>query len=111
MKTQQQFIVPNYLSEDIHVVFLFHLTPIDPFKILHTGPLSILIFVGQSPDSPGSGLGGGSLGLLLGVCTLQILMKPAMSMMRAMPISNTAHQWACRGGGAHTHTQVNHNQH
>lgn len=51
-------------------------------------------------DSPGSGLGGGSLGLLLGVCTLQILMKPAMSMMRAMPISRTAHQWACsREGG------------
>lgn len=80
-------------------VFLLHLTPIDPFKILHTGPLNILIFVCQSPDSPGSGLGGGSLGLLLGVCTLQILMKPAMSMMRAMPISNTAHQWACRGEG------------
>lgn len=49
-------------------------------------------------DSPGSGLGGGSLGLLLGVCTLQILMKPAMSMMRAMPISRTAHQWACKRG-------------
>lgn len=43
-------------------------------------------------DSPGSGLGGGSLGLLLGVCTLQILMKPAMSMIRAMPINSTAHQ-------------------
>lgn len=41
---------------------------------------------------PGSGLGGGSLGLLLGVCTLQILMNPAMSIIRAMPISNTAHQ-------------------
>lgn len=50
-------------------------------------------------DSPGSGLGGGSLGLLLGVCTLQILMNPAMSMMRAMPISRTAHQWACRREG------------
>lgn len=47
--------------------------------------------------SPGSGFGGGSLGLLLGVCTLQILMKPAMSMMRAMPISSTAHQCAWRG--------------
>lgn len=45
---------------------------------------------------PGSGFGGGSLGLLLGVCTLQILMKPAISMMRAMPISSTAHQWAWR---------------
>lgn len=43
---------------------------------------------------PGSGFGGGSLGLLLGVWTLQILMKPAISIMRAMPISSTAHQWA-----------------
>lgn len=41
---------------------------------------------------PGSGFGGGSLGLLLGVWTLQILMKPAISMMRAMPINSTAHQ-------------------
>lgn len=43
---------------------------------------------------PGRGLGGGSLGLLLGVWTLQILMNPAISMMRAIPISRTAHQWA-----------------
>jgi len=41
---------------------------------------------------PGSGLGGGNLGLLLGVCTLQILINPAISMMRAMPIKRTAHQ-------------------
>ena len=34
------------------------------------------------------------MGLLLGVCTLQILMKPAISMIRAMPISRTAHQCA-----------------
>ena len=43
---------------------------------------------------PGSGFGGGSLGLLLGVWTLQILMKPAISIIRAMPINSTAHQWA-----------------
>lgn len=41
---------------------------------------------------PGRGLGGGSLGLLLGVCTLQILMNPAMSIIKAIPISSTAHQ-------------------
>lgn len=59
---------------------------------LQTERWSRVYLFGDSLDSPGSGFGGGSLGLLLGVCTLQILMKPAMSMMSAMPISSTAHQ-------------------
>lgn len=51
-------------------------------------------FLKTASSVPGSGFGGGSLGLLLGVWTLQILMKPAISIMRAMPINSTAHQWA-----------------
>lgn len=86
-ESKQTFLISNFPSLP-HSKISFSLTHNRP-QITSQFPFFAEPWFRYVPDTC---LRGGSLGLLLGVWTLQTLMKPTISMMRATPINSTAHQ-------------------